>query len=111
MERPLIWLGTSLDDLKDFPDAAKKEAGHQLNIVQNGFDPTDWKPFKEIGSGVREIRIKDNIGIFRVIYVAKFTQGVYVLHSFQKKTQKTPKQDIELAKSRYNSIGAIQVEK
>jgi phage-related protein len=111
MERPLIWLGTSLDDLKEFPVEAKKEAGHQLNSVQNGFDPTDWKPFGLIGPGVREIRIKDSHGIFRIMYVAKFVEGVYVLHSFQKKAQKTAKQDIELAKARYNSIVAEQVNK
>ena len=104
MERPLIWLGTSLNDLIKFPVAVKKDAGHQLNSVQNGIEPDDWKPFNDIGAGVKEIRIKEREGIFRVIYVTKFKQGVYVLHSFQKKTQKTRKKDIDIAKARYKLI-------
>lgn len=109
MERPLIWLGTSLNNLKKFPVLVKKEAGHQFNSIQNGFEPDDWKPFNDIGAGVKEIRIKDSEGIFRIIYVAKFKQGIYVLHSFQKKTQKTRKQDIDMAKARYQLIVSAQV--
>ena len=68
-----------------------KAAGYQLHRVQAGIDPVDWKPFKVVGVGSKEIRIKDSDGIFRVIYVAKFEEAVYVLHSFQKKTQQTAK--------------------
>ncbi len=104
MERPIFWLGTSFDDLKKFPPGVKRDAGYQLHRVQTGLDPDNWKPFNTVGSGVREIRIRGVIGAFRVLYVAKFRNGIYVLHSFQKKTQKTRKQDIEIAKSRYMSI-------
>jgi len=73
--------------------------------VQNGLEPADWKYIRNVGSGVLEIRIKDESGQFRVIFVIKFADAVHVLHAFQKKTQKTNKQDIELAKARYKEIG------
>ena len=102
--KPVYWVGSSLDDLRAFPDKAMDEAGHQLHNVQTGLEPDDYKPFPEIGKGVRELRIRKSSGAFRVIYVAKFSKAVYVLHAFQKKTQKTRKQDIEIAKNRYKLI-------
>ncbi|MCD6389082.1 MAG: type II toxin-antitoxin system RelE/ParE family toxin [Desulfobulbaceae bacterium] len=96
--------GTSLKDIRAFPEDTKGEAGQQLAIVQYGGDPDDWKPMLNIGKGVREIRIRDKSSQFRVIYVAKFRDAVHVLHAFQKKTQKTSKTDIELAKKRYKEI-------
>jgi phage-related protein len=96
--------GTSLKDIRAFPEEVKREAGQQLATVQYGGDPADWKPMRNIGQGVREIRIKDNSGQFRVIYVAKFEKAVHVLHAFHKKTQKTNKADIELARRRYKEI-------
>lgn len=89
--------GRSLDEIRDFPAAAKREAGHQLDRVQRGHDPTDWKPMSSIGLGVREIRIQER-GQYRVIFIAKFEDVIHVLHAFQKKTQKTRKQDIAAAK-------------
>ena len=86
-----------MEAIRDFPDAAKRETGYQLDRVQHGLDPNDWKPTSSIGQGVREIRIKHE-GQYRVIYIAKFEEAVYVLHAFQKKTQKTSKQDIDAAK-------------
>ena len=83
--------------LRAFPAVAKREAGYQLDRVQHGLEPTDWKPIPSIGSGVREIRIMHK-GQFRVIYIATLADAVYVLHGFQKKTQKTRKQDIDAAK-------------
>lgn len=109
MERPIFWIGTSLANLKAFPLEARKEAGYQLHLVQNGQDPDDWKPFSDIGSGVREIRITDSSGIFRIMYLAKFKEGIYVLHGFQKKTQKTRKQDIDIARTRYQAIISTRV--
>ncbi len=106
MERPIFWIGTSLDDLKTFPLEVRKEAGYQLHRIQQNLDPDDWKPFSEIGKGVREIRIRDEKGIFRIIYLASFKKGIYVLHSFQKKTQKTPKRDIDIAKIRFKAVKA-----
>lgn len=96
--------GSSLDDLRTFPILARREAGHQLDQVQHGQEPDDWKPMPTIGQGVREIRIRDAHGAFRIVYVAKFADAVYVLHCFQKKTQKTSKPDLTLAESRYRDL-------
>jgi len=96
--------GNSLQDLREFPEAARREAGYQLGRVQNGLEPEDYKPMPTVGSGAREIRIKEESGIFRVLYVAKFEEAVYVLHCFQKKTQKAAKSDIDLARRRYAEI-------
>jgi phage-related protein len=94
----------ALDDLRAFPPAARREAGYQLDQVQQGRDPDDWKPMSTIGQGVREIRIRDADGAFRVLYVAKFETAIYVLHCFQKKTQKTSREDIALASRRYKDL-------
>jgi phage-related protein len=94
----------SLDDLRLFPVTARREAGYQIDRVQNGHEPDDWKPMSSIGSGVQEIRIRDAVGAFRVIYVAKFADAIYVLHCFQKKTQKTSRTDLDLAESRYRDL-------
>ena len=103
-EKAIYWVGTSYKDLLNFPVEARQEAGYQLHRIQNGLDPEDWKPFQTIGAGVKEIRICNRGNAYRVMYVAKFAGKIYVLHSFQKKTQKTRSSDIELAKNRYNTI-------
>ena len=102
--KPLKFVGSSLDDLRNFPDEARRAAGFELHAVQRGFESSDWKPMPVIGPGVKEIRIHV-LGEWRVIYVAKFQEAVYVLHSFQKKSRKTSRQDIELARQRYKQIG------
>lgn len=98
--KSIIFLGDSLARLREFSDDARSEAGFQLREIQKGNDPTDWKPFKTVGKGVREIRIHEESGAFRVIYLATLEDAVLVLHSFQKKTQQTAQRDIELASSR-----------
>jgi len=103
-EKPIYWVGTSYKDLLEFPVEAKRNAGYQLHRIQNGFEPESWKPFQSVGAGVKEIRISEKGNTFRIIYVAKFAEKIYVLHSFQKKTQKTRARDINIAKARYNSI-------
>jgi phage-related protein len=103
-EKEIRWVGSSYGDLLAFPKAPRKEAGFQLGKIQAGIEPTDWKPFDEIGSGTREIRIADVQGIFRVMYVAKFEEAVYVLHCFRKKTQATSKQDKDIATARYRAV-------
>ena len=99
MLKPLYFVGSALDDLRAFPRAPRREAGYQLDRVQFGLEPSDWKPMPTVGRGVREIRIHHE-GQYRVIYVAKFDDAVYVLHAFQKKTQKTRWQDVEIARRR-----------
>ena len=103
-EKPIYWIGSSYKDLLKFPAEARKDAGYQLHRIQNGLEPEDWKPFQSVGDGVKEIRINEDGNAFRIMYVAKFSDRVYVLHSFQKKTQKTRSKDIELARARYKSI-------
>jgi phage-related protein len=102
--KPLKFCGSALADLRAFPEDARREAGFQLDQVQRGHDPDDWKPMNAVGRGVREIRIRDASGTFRVIYVAKFEDAVYALHCFQKKTQKTSHEDIALATRRYKNL-------
>lgn len=102
--KPVTFLGTSLDELRAFPEEARREAGHQLDRVQRGLEPDDWKPMPTIGPGVREVRVRDRAGAFRVIYTATFAEAVYVLHAFQKKTQATTKRDLDLAAARLRDL-------
>jgi phage-related protein len=103
MTKPLYFVGSALKDLRAFPRAPRREAGYQLDRVQHGLEPSDWKPMTTIGRGVREIRIHHD-GQYRVIYVANIDDAVYVLHAFQKKTQKTRKQNVEIARRRLKEI-------
>jgi len=102
--KPLNFVGSSLDDLRNFPDEARRAAGFELRAVQSGLEPSNWKPIQMVGPGVNEIRIRA-LGEWRIIYVAKFSDMVYVLHAFQKKTRKTSQHDIDLACQRYGQIG------
>lgn len=102
--RPVGFRGSALDDLRAFPLAARREAGYQIDRVQRGLEPDDWRPMRGIGAGVREIRVRDVSGAFRVVYVAKLADAVIVLHCFQKKTEKTSKTDLELAGRRYREL-------
>jgi len=106
--KEIRWVGSAYEDLLAFPPEARREAGFQLSKVQAGLDPTDWEPFSDIGAGAKEIRIKDAWGAFRVMYLAKFKEAVYVLHCFQKKTQATSKQDKLIAETRYRAIMAAR---
>ena len=99
--KPIEFLGDSLRILREFPDDAKRDAGYQLDRVQHGLQPDDFKPMPAIGKGVEEIRVRDDTGAYRVIYTARLADAIYVLHAFQKKTQATSKRDIDLAKQRF----------
>ena len=103
--KPIEFLGDSLRSLREFPDDAKRDAGYQLDRVQHGLQPDDFKPMPAIGKGVEEIRVRDDTGAYRVIYTARLADAIYVLHAFQKKTQATSKRDIELAKQRFALLG------
>jgi phage-related protein len=101
------WRGSSFKDLTDekiFSLNAKREAGYQLRQVQRGSEPDHWKPFNQVGSGANEIIIDFEDGWYRVMYVAKFEEAIYVLHCFKKKTNKTSKKDIEIAIRRYKDV-------
>lgn len=103
--KKLRFIGASIDDLRDFPAEVRREVGFELDAVQRGLMPGDFKPMLNIGVGVYELRIHV-LGEWRVLYVAKRPEAIYVLHAFQKKTQKTRREDIELAIRRYQQIGA-----
>ena len=106
-DKPIEWRGSSLDDIKDddiFTVDARREAGHRLGLVQAGLDPDDWKPFDIVGAGTREIRINLNDGWFRVMYVAKFAEAIYVLHCFKKKSNATSKKDKDITAARYKAV-------
>src|ERR1700733_1474886 len=102
--KPVVFRGDSLEALRRFPELARRRAGHELDLVQQGLDPEDWKPMTTVGPGVREIRVRDEQGIFRVMYVTKFAETIFVLHCFQKKTQKTASIDVDLATRRYKEL-------
>ena len=102
-DKPLVWLGSSLADVRAFPAEARQEAGFQLRRVQQGLSPSDWKPMSTVGLWVIEIRIHTTEE-YRVFYVAKFAEAVYVIHAFHKQTQKTAPPDIALAQRRYADL-------
>jgi phage-related protein len=102
--KPLHFMGSSLTDLQAFPSEARRAAGFNLDFVQRGLEPEDWKPMKTVGPGVNEIRVCDADGAYRVIYLAARPEAVYVLHCFQKKTQRTSQRDIEMARRRFKAI-------
>ena len=102
--KPVDFLASSRQDLRAMPKSVRSALGTDLKAVQRGDMPSDYKPMPSIGAGVYEIRARDAHGAFRVVYVAKFEEAVYVLHAFQKKTQKTAKPDIELASARYRKL-------
>ncbi len=102
--KPVRFLGDSLKSLRDFPEDARHDAGYQLDKVQRGEQPDDFKPMPSIGKGVEEIRVTDESGAYRVIYFARRSDAIYVLHAFQKKTQATSKRDIEIAKERFGQL-------
>ena len=102
-DKEIWWAGGSLDDLRNFPDDARRLAGHQLHRVQLGLNPGDWRPVRRVGPGVVEIRVHAEVE-HRVFYVATFSERIYVLHTFQKKTQQTAQREIELGRRRFMEV-------
>ncbi len=100
----LIFMGSSRDDIRAFPEGARREMGRQLLRLQHGLNPEDWKPMKTVGKGVREVRISVD-GQFRAFYVTNIGNAVVVLHAFQKKGQKTSEKDLALGQRRFKQIG------
>jgi phage-related protein len=99
VDKPIVWIGSSLDDLRTFPEDARRVAGFELRRVQQGLQPTDWKPMAGVGAGVEEMRVHTEQE-HRVFYIARFDEGVYVLHAFEKRSRKTPAREIDLARNR-----------
>jgi phage-related protein len=104
-ERAIVWLGSSLVDLRAFPTDARRDAGYQLRRVQSGLMPSNWKAMSSVGPGVYEIRVRTGAE-HRVFYVAKFSEAIYVLHAFEKRTRQTRSEDIEVARRRYARLEA-----
>ena len=102
--KPIQFLGDSLKSIREFPDEARQDVGRQLDLVQKGMQPNDFKPMPSVGRGVEEIRLWDEAGTFRVIYTARWKEAIYVLHAFQKKTQTTSKNDVEIAMARFKLL-------
>ena len=102
----LRFAGSAKTDLSGFPDRARVRTGYELFMVQAGREPSDWKPMPTVGPGAAEIRVRDETGAYRVIYVARFADAVYILHAFQKKSQKTARADLAVAAQRYRDIKA-----
>jgi phage-related protein len=102
-DRVLVWIGSSRDDVRAFPEDARRVAGFQLRRVQQGLDPNDWRPMPTIGQGVREIRVHGTLE-HRVVYIAKFTEAVYVLHAFEKRSRRTPARDAALTRQRFQQL-------
>ena len=108
VEKEIRWMGSAYNDLLAFPAEPRRQAGFQLGKVQAGLEPDDWKPIDDVGTGTREIRIRESNGAYRVMYLAKFEEAVYVLHCFQKKSQATNKQDKNIAEARYRAIAGAR---
>ncbi len=101
--KPILWLGSSGEEIRRFPDGARRDAGFELYQVQLGLEPADWRPMSTVAPGVREIRIHDRKEC-RILYVARFAEAIYVLHAFIKKTQHTARSDIEPTRIRFRQL-------
>lgn len=106
--KAVVWLGNSKKNVMKWPVGAKDQAVFQLERIRHGLDPTEWKPMKAVGKGMREICIREQGDQYCIIYIAARTDGIYVLHAFQKKSQKTPKQETKLARQRMQSIAKLR---
>lgn len=106
-DKPLLWVGTSRRDVRAFPESARRLAGFQLRRLQAGLLPADWKPISSVGPGVQELRIHTATE-HRIIYIARFSEGVYVLHAFEKRTRRTPDADLTLARRRLSELIAAR---
>jgi phage-related protein len=108
-DRPLVWLRSSLEDLRAFPAEVRRLAGYQLRRVESGLMPSDWKSMPSVGPGVHEIRLRTGRG-HRVVYVARFGEAIYVLHAFEKKTRRTDQADLDLARRRYSELRVVRAQ-
>jgi phage-related protein len=105
--KTIVWCGDTLDRVREFPEAARRRSGQELNRLQNGHQPFDWKPLSNIGPGVCEIRVHRE-GEYRVLYVSKFPEAIYVLHAFAKKSRKTPSRELSMGLSRFHALTLLR---
>ena len=103
-EKEVDWRGSSREDLLSFPSEVRRTAGFEIGKIQNGLNPTDWKPIPSWGAGIIEIKLSVVKDQYRVVYVAKFEERIYVLHCFQKKAQATSMPDVDIIKMRYRDV-------
>jgi len=103
VSKPLVWVGSTRDDVRAFPPAVRRLVGRELDLLQNGRTPMDSRSMPSIGAGVWELRVRAG-GAFRVLYVGKFEESIYVLHAFQKKSRKTSRNDLSIGESRYREV-------
>ena len=108
--KPLVWVGSSKAVLQEFPALARREAGHDLWLVQSGEWPRDWRPMPDVGAGAIELRIHAGTE-HRVFYVAKFDEAIYILHAFEKRGRKTARQDLDSGRARYRQVVAKRTSK
>lgn len=108
--KKITWLGNTHETIKGYSRTVKQEVGYNLDKVQRGVAPSDWKPMNSVGAGVKEIRVHE-ANEYRVLYVAKYEESVYVLHSFVKKTEQTLQREISLAKQRYSEMLRLRAKK
>ena len=106
-DRPLAWLGSSLADVRAFPEETRRIVGYQLRRVQKGLMPTDWKPMSSVGTGVVEVRLHTRLE-HRVLYIAKYSEAIYVLHAIEKKTRKTSRRDLGIASQRLKDLESLR---
>jgi phage-related protein len=111
LAKEVVFWGSSLKDLRAFPEDARQELGAALRTIQNGFQPPHWRAMKTVGPGVREIKVTAQSGEYRAFYIASSESAIHVLHAFEKKTQQTPQGDISLAKTRYKQMIAVEKKK
>ena len=98
--KKIIWLATTHSTIKEYPDNVRREIGYNLSKIQHGLDPADWKPMTGIGQGIKEIRIHAE-NEYRILYLTKFQEAIYVLHTFVKKTQQTSQKELNIGRKRY----------
>ena len=108
-DKPIYWVGSSKEVICNFPEEVRRRSGYELRALQRGEHPSDFKSMPIVGQGVEEIRIRTE-DAYRIFYVARFEEAVYVLHAFQKKTQKTSKKDINLGQQRYKQMLEYRLE-
>ena len=111
--RPVIWVGSSKDDISALPSPVKASFGHRLRLVQNGETLAEVKPLPQFGPGVLELRERFDRNAYRLMYVVNLKKAVYVLHAFMKKSKSgigLPRPDAELIEARLKRARALDAE-